>query len=80
MLSALINTKIDLLKINNRSERCIPIKLLVTTFDNYNSYWKMSLHAYKMSPDPNPNPNSNRDNPNNLLNTIILSGYNVRIG
>ena len=24
---------------DNRSERCIPIKLLVTTFDNSNSYW-----------------------------------------
>ena len=30
-----------------------------------------------MNPDPNPNPN--RDNPNNLLDTIILLGYNVRI-
>ena len=28
----------------------------------------------------NPNPNPNRDNPNNLLDTIILLGYNVRIG
>ena len=25
--------------LHNRSERCIPIKLLVTTFDNSNSYW-----------------------------------------
>ena len=33
-----------------------------------------------MSPDPNPNRNRNRDNPNNLLDTIILLGYNVRIG
>ena len=33
-----------------------------------------------MNPDPNPNPNPNRDNPNNLLDTIILLGYNVRIG
>ena len=24
---------------SNRSERCIPIKLLVTMFDNSNSYW-----------------------------------------
>ena len=23
----------------NRFERCNPIKLLVTTFDNYNTYW-----------------------------------------
>ena len=28
-----------------------------------------------MNPDPNPN----RDNPNNLLDTIIVLGYNVRI-
>ena len=33
-----------------------------------------------MNRDPNPNPNPNRDNPNNLLDTIILLGYNVRIG
>ena len=33
-----------------------------------------------MNPDPNPNPNPNHDNPNNLLDTIILLGYNVRIG
>ena len=33
-----------------------------------------------MNPDPNPNPNPNRDNPNNLLDTIILLGYYVRIG
>ena len=37
-----------------------------------------------MNPDPNPNPNPNPDpnpnNPNNLLETIILLGYNVRIG
>ena len=33
-----------------------------------------------MNPDPNPNPNPSRDNPNNLLDTIILLGYNVRIG
>ena len=31
-----------------------------------------------MNPDPNPNPNPN--NPNNLLDTIILLGYNVRMG
>ena len=30
-----------------------------------------------MNPDPNPNPN--RDNPDNLLDTIILLGCNVRI-
>ena len=29
--------------------------------------------------NPNPNPNPNRDNPNDLLDTIILLGYNVRI-
>ena len=33
-----------------------------------------------MKPDPKPNSNSNRDNPYNLLDTIILLGYNVRIG
>ena len=33
-----------------------------------------------MNPDPNHNPNPNRDDPNNLLDTIILLGYNVRIG
>ena len=34
-----------------------------------------------MNPDPNPNPNPdpNPNNPNNLLETIILLGYNVRI-
>ena len=31
-----------------------------------------------MNPDPNPNPN--RNNPNNLLDTINLIRYNVRIG
>ena len=31
-----------------------------------------------MTPDPSPDPNPN--NPNNLLDTIILLGYNVRIG
>ena len=31
-----------------------------------------------MNPDPNPNPDPN--NPNTLLETIILLGYNVRIG
>ena len=41
---------------------------------------ELSFHAYKMNPDPNPNPNPNRDNPNNLLDTIILLGYNVQIG
>ena len=33
-----------------------------------------------MNPDPDPNPNPNPNNPNNLLETIILLGYNVRIG
>ena len=33
-----------------------------------------------MNPDPNSSPNPNRNNPNNLLDTIILLGYNVRIG
>ena len=31
-----------------------------------------------MNPDPNPNPDPNY--PNNLLETITLLGYNVRIG
>ena len=29
--------------------------------------------------NPDPNPNANRDDPNNLLDTIILLGYNVQI-
>ena len=33
-----------------------------------------------MNPDPDPNPDSNPNNPNSLLETIILLGYNVRIG
>ena len=33
-----------------------------------------------MNPDPNPNPNPNRNNPNNLLDSIILLGYNVWMG
>ena len=35
-----------------------------------------------MYPDLNshPNPNPNRNNPNNLLDAIILLGYNVRMG
>ena len=33
-----------------------------------------------MNPDPDPNPDPNPNNPNNLLETIILLGYNVRIG
>ena len=33
-----------------------------------------------MNPDPNRNPNPNGNNPNNLLDTIILLGYNVRMG
>ena len=59
--------------------RCIPIRLLVTTFNNSNNLLELSFHAYKMNPDPNPNPNLNPNNPNNLLDTIILLGYNVRI-
>ena len=59
----------------SRSARCNPIRLLVTTFNNSNNLLELSFHAYEMNPDPNPN----RDNPNNLLDTIILLGYNVRI-
>ena len=33
-----------------------------------------------MNPDPDPNPEPNPNNPNNLLETIILLGYNVQIG
>ena len=33
-----------------------------------------------MNLDPNPNTNPNRNNPNNLLDTIILLGYNVWMG
>ena len=33
-----------------------------------------------MNPDPHPNPDPNPNNLNNLLETIILLGYNVRIG
>ena len=33
-----------------------------------------------MNPDPDPNPDSNPNNPNNLLETIILLGCNVWIG
>ena len=36
-----------------------------------------------MNPDPNPNPNPNRNNPNstvNLMGTVNLIRYNVRIG
>ena len=32
-----------------------------------------------MNPDPDPNPDPNPNNPNNLLETMILLGYNVRI-
>ena len=64
----------------SRSTRCNPIRLLVTTFNNSNNLLELSFHAYKMNPDPNPNPNPNRDNPNNLLDIIILlQRYNVRI-
>ena len=31
-----------------------------------------------MNPDEVPSPNPNCDNPNNLLDTIIILGYNVR--
>ena len=63
----------------SRSARCIPIRLLVTTFNNSNNLLEFSFHAHKMNPDPNPNPNPNRDNPNNLLDAKILLGYNVQI-
>ena len=33
-----------------------------------------------MNPEPDPNPDPNPNNPNNLLGTIILLGYNVQIG
>ena len=72
---------------NSRSERCNPIKLLVTTFNNSKNLLGLKFYAYKMSPDSNPNPNPNRNNNNYLLDTIILldttfgsGGYNVRIG
>ena len=32
-----------------------------------------------MNLDPNPKPNTNHDYPNNLLDTILLLGYNDRI-
>ena len=67
--------KISVMIRTNRSERCTPIKFLGTTFDNSNNLLELYLHAYKMNPDFNPNPN----NPNNLLDTIILLGYNVWI-
>ena len=54
----------------SRSQRCNPIKLLVTTFNNSNNLLGLQFHAYKMNPEPNPNPNCN--NPDNLLDTIIL--------
>ena len=63
----------------SRSTRCIPIKLLVTTFNNSNNLLELSFHAYEINPDPNPYPYLNRDNPNYLLDTIILLGYNIRI-
>ena len=63
----------------NGSERCIPIKLFGTKFDNSNNLLELYLHAYKMNPDSNPNLNSNSDNPNNLLETIISLGHKVRI-
>ena len=57
----------------NGSECCNPIKLLVTTFDNSNTYWNCHLmHIYKMNPDPNPSPN-----PNNLLDTINFADNNL---
>ena len=61
----------------SRSARCIPVRLLVTTFNNSHNLLELSFHAYKMNPDPNPNPNPN--NPKNLLDTTILLEYNVRI-
>ena len=33
------NTPEIMISVINRSERCIPIKLLVTTFDSSNCYW-----------------------------------------
>ena len=48
-------------------------------FNNSNNLLELSFHAYKMNPDLNPTPNPNHDNPNNLLDTIILMGHNVRI-
>ena len=59
----------------SRSASCNPIRLLMTTFNNSNNLLELSFHAYKMNPDPNPT----RDNPNNLLDTVILLGYNVEI-
>ena len=61
----------------SRSARCTLIRLLVTTFNNSNNLLELSFHAYKMNPDPNPNPNP--DNPNNLLDTVVVLGYNVWI-
>ena len=63
------------------SARCNPIRVLVTTFNNSYNLLELSFHAYKMNPDPNPNPNPNLngDNPNSLLDTIILLGYHARI-
>ena len=63
----------------SRSARCIPLRLLVTTFNNSNNLLELLFHAYEMNPDPNPYPNPNPNNPNNLLDTIMLLGYNVRI-
>ena len=44
----------------------------MTTLNNFKNLLELSFHAYKMNRDPNLNPN--RDNPNNLLDTIILLG------
>ena len=63
----------------SRSARCNPIRLLVTTFNNSDNLLELSFYAYEMNLDPNPNPNPDRDNSNNLLDTIILLEYNVRI-
>ena len=54
-------------------------KLFGTTSDKSNSFLELYLKVYacKMNLDPNPNPN--RDYPNNLLDTILLLGYNDRI-
>ena len=38
-LNLKVQESLQLVDLFNRSERCIPIKLLVTTFDNSNSYW-----------------------------------------
>ena len=54
------------------SERCNPVKLLVM----FNNSINLLGLNFTQNPEPNSNPNSNRNNPNNLLDTIILLGYN----